>query len=50
MAKILLQRRATSILKLPKTLDIKNFAKFISHYEYLCNFVFGEHSDKSFCL
>lgn len=29
---------------------IKNFAEFISHYKYFCNFVFGEHIDKSICL
>ena len=29
---------------------IKNFAEFICHYEYFCNFVFGEHSDKSISL
>jgi len=30
---------------------IKNFAEFISHYKYCCNFVFGEqHSDRSICL
>lgn len=29
---------------------VKNFAKFISHYEYFSNSVLGEHSDKSICL
>ena len=29
---------------------IKNFAKFIVHYEYFSIFVFGEHSDKSIGL
>lgn len=29
---------------------IKNFAEFICRYEYFCNFVFGEHSDKSICV
>lgn len=29
---------------------IKYFAKFIDHYEYFCNFVLGEYSDKGiFC-
>ena len=29
---------------------IKIFAKFIGHYEYISNFVFGKHSDKSIGL
>ena len=29
---------------------IKNFAEFICHYEYFCNFVIGKHSDKGIFL